>query len=287
MKKSACTALFVLATLFAPTIGAQDAASTPAPVAPASPQLLDHIFKQIERRERPSITPGMSAQASAAFANADFMTTRDQLRTLGVKAAPLAPRVAELAMKSSVNQSDLIYMLTGMTAQESGDPARVADMLARYRGETGSARLVELARIGKVRSPLVVPTLVDALNDDTAVIRLLAVIGLATAGATAPEAAAPALGRALGDKEKALRTAAANSLRILGARADNAVPALIDYLKTRDNVYAASAALVLMPLALVRPAKAELESILTDTRLTEFQKRDVGNMLIKMEMEPQ
>lgn len=279
-----CFSIFLAAALALPAWS-----QAPAAVEPASPQLLEHIYQQIEKRERPAqVPPGFPASANAALASTslvDFMSTRAQLRQLGPKAYPLAPRVAELLAKSEKNQYDLAWILLEMTIQEDDSPATANNALARYRAESGYGKLVQLARLGKIHSPAVVPELQAAATDSAPTTRLMAIIGLAYAGASVPDKAATTLGKALSDTEKFNRSAAANSLRLLGGRAEAAAPALIDYLKTRDNVYQAAGALNLMPIAAVRPAKSELESILSDSKLTEFQKRDVVNLLIRMESE--
>ncbi len=282
--RSFSLAFFALVAMFAlPSWG-----QAPVPVEPASPQLLEHLYKQVEQRERPTQVsgfPGMPAASSMAIAAMDFSATRAQLRQLGPKAFPLAPRIAELLLKTEQNQYDLAWILFEMTVQENDAPATVNDVIAKYRSESGANKLVQLARLGKIRSAEVVPDLQAAATDASRASRLLGIIGLAFAGTSAPDKAAETLAKALNDTDKASRTAAANSLRLLGARAEVAAPALIQYLKTRDNVYLAAAALNLMPIAAIRPAKTELESILSDAKLNEFQKRDVVNLLVRMENE--
>ncbi|MBA4328572.1 MAG: hypothetical protein C0428_10130 [Polaromonas sp.] len=261
---------------------------TAAPVEAASPQLLEHIYQQIEKRERANQIPGLSSSANAALASSslmDFIATRNQVRQLGPKAHPLAPRIAELLVRTEKNQYDLAWMLFEVTPPEDDSQTNASSALARYRSENGAGKLVQLARLGRIRSPLVVPDLQAAAADASPTTRLMAIIGLAFAGATSPDSSATSLGNALSDAEKYNRTAAANSIRLLGNRATAAVPALITYLKTRDNVFQAAAAMSLMPLSAIRPAKPELEAILGDSKLSEFQKRDVMNMLVRMETE--
>ncbi|ABE45936.1 HEAT repeat domain-containing protein [Polaromonas sp. JS666] len=278
-----CSSVFLAAVLALPAWS-----QAPAAVEPASPPLLEHIYQQIEKRERPTQLPGLSTSANSALASSsliDFMGTRTQLRQLGPKAYPLAPRIAELLAKSEKNQYDLAWILFEMTVQEDDSQATTNNAIARYRAESGFGKLAQLAKLGKIRSSAVVPELQAAATDSAPTTRLMAIIGLAYAGASVPDKAAATLGKALSDTEKFNRSAAANSLRLLGSRAETATPALIDYLKTRDNVYQAAGALNLMPIAAVRPAKPELENILGDSKLTEFQKRDVVNLLVRMESE--
>ncbi len=261
------------------------------PVQAASPQLLEHIYQQIEKRERGGmpagipVSAGMSTAMADAMSASEFMSTRTQLRTLGPKAYPLAPRVADLLLKSEKNRYDLAFILYEMTVQEEPTPQSVSTALNRYRGQTGADRLVQLASLGKIRSPDVVPDLQAAATDTTPAVRLLAIIGLAFAGSTAPDKAATTLGRALTDNDRTNRAAAANSIRLLGPVAEAAAPALIDYLKTRENVYQASSAMTRFSIAAIRPAKTELESILGDSKLTQFQKQEVVNMLVRLEGE--
>jgi hypothetical protein len=260
------------------------------PVQPASPQLLEHIYQQIEKRERGALpvgfpVTGMSTAMVDAMAASEFASTRTQLRTLGTKAYPLAPRVADLLLKSEKNRYDLAFILFEMTVQEEATPPSVSSALSRYRGQAGADRLVQLASLGKIRSPDVVPDLQAAANDATPAVRLLAIIGLAFAGSSAPDKAATTLGKSLSDSDRVNRSAAANSIRLLGPAAEAAAPALLDYLKTRENVYQAAGAMTRFSIAAIRPAKSELESILGDTKLTQFQKQEVVNMLVRLEGE--
>lgn len=265
------------------------AAESPAPSAvpqAASQQLLDHLYQQVEKYDRnASAAPGLSSSSAAALGIADFISIRNQLRQLGPKAWPLAPRIATLLEKTEKNQYDFAWILMEITPSLSATDASVEESLNTYRKLSGAEKLAQLARLGKTRSAAVLPDIRRAATDDAGPTRLVAIIGLAYAGTSDPELAGRSLADALKDKEKYNRAAAANSLRLLGNGAAVAAPALVEYLKTRDNVYAASGALKTMPLAAIIPVKQELESILNDSRLNEVQKRGVADLLIRIETE--
>jgi tetratricopeptide (TPR) repeat protein len=256
-----------------------DAASG-SPPQPASAALLDHLYAQLEKRER---TPA----GSGTTLPSDALTARDQLRKLGGRAWPVAPRIASLLAKTETNQYDLGWTLMMITPALPADSVSEARLIAAFGSATGADRLVELAKLGRLNSPAVLQQLQGAAADRVAVVRLMALIGLGYAGKASPETVGSVLGESLKDSEKFNRSAAANSVRLLGAAAYTAVPALIEYLKTRDNVYMACAALKPMPLSLLLPARAELEKILGDASLTEFQKRDAAELLLRIETERQ
>jgi hypothetical protein len=287
MKKLVCRAL----SLGAVCVSLSALGQVPTPVQPASPQLLENIYQQIEKRERGELTGGFPASAGLpdsmkeAMAANEFLPTRTQIRQLGAKAYPLTPRVAGLLLKSEKNKYDLAFILYDMTAQEESTPQSVSSAISKYRGQQGADKLALLASLGKIRSPEVVPDLQAAANDATPAVRLVAIIGMAFAGSTAPEKASATLSKALGDSEKVNRAAAANSIRILGPLAESTAPALLNYLKTRENVYIATGAMTRFSVAALLPAKPELESILGDSKLTQFQKQETVNMLVRLESE--
>ncbi len=253
---------------------------------PASPALLEHFYREIQKWDTGlPTTPGASASMSQAMRESEFMTTRNQLRQIGVKAWPLSPRVADLLLRTERNQYNLAWILTDMTPESPATPETVAALTSKYQTANAADRLVALAQLGKTRHLAAVPLLRSAATADEPVVRLVAYIALAYAGNADPEAAAAALGAGLTDREKHARTGAVNSLRLLGVKAQSAAPALGEYLKTRDNVFQATAALKVMPLSYLRPRKPELESILAESRLTEFQKRDTVEILMRLESE--
>lgn len=261
-------------------------AADPAPPEPASAALLDHFYREIQKWDSGApTTPGISPVMSQALRESDFMSTRNQIRQLGAKAWPLSPRVADLLQRTERNQYNLAWMLTEMTPDSPATAETVVALKAKYRSSTSSDRFVALAQLGKTRHPSVASVLKSTATADDPLVRLMSYIALANAGQFDPDAAATALATGLTDKERYGRLAAVNSLRLLGAKAHAAGPALAEYLKTRDNVFQATAALKAMSLAHLRPLKPELESILADPKLTEFQKRDTVEILIRLEAE--
>lgn len=259
--------------------GAANMPSREGIAEPASPQLLDHLYKQLQQVENPSQTPGAMPPA---FQLNDAQT---QLRRLGARAWPLAPRVAELLFKTEKNQYAFAWILMEMVPPQAVDDASVNATLAQLAAATGSTKLVDLARLSKTNSRVVVPGLQAAANDGSGSTRLLATIGLGLAGNMDAAASASTLSAQLSDKERYVRSAAVNSLRLLGPRAEGAAPALINYLKTGESPYAATRALKPMPISYLRQARPEFEKILADTRLTDFQKTDATEIMIRLETE--
>lgn len=261
-------------------------AGEPATPEPASTALLDHFYREIQKWDSGvPTTPGISPAMSQALRESEFTGTRNQLRQIGAKAWPLSPRVADLLQRTERNQYNLAWILTEMTPESPAAPETVAALKAKYQSSTPSDRFITLAQLGKTRHPSAVSVLKSTASADDPLVRLISYIALGYAGQLDPDPAANALAIGLADKERYGRLAAVNSLRLLGAKAYAAAPALAEYLKTRDNVYQATAALKAMPLAHLRPLKPELESILAEPKLTEFQKRDTVEILMRLESE--
>jgi hypothetical protein len=248
-------------------------------VVPADAQLLDFIYKQLEK-----IDQNNNAQVGISGLNQiELMKIKDQLRRLGTKASPLAPRVADLLIKTNKNQYELAWILIDLTPEPSS--ADVTELINKYRNTSGTDRIVMLAKIGKSHSSLAIPTLASAISNEDGTVRLIGIIGLGLSGNTSADNAATLLATELKDKENYNRLAAANSLRLMGFSAASATPALIEYLKSRENVFAAAQALKAMPIQNLRPAKPELQSILSDNRIGSFLKNDISDLLVRLDSE--
>lgn len=259
----------------------ESAAQIAAPSVPAtaSPQLLDYLYQQIEQSENSSRPSG------AMPAVAQMIQVQAQLRTLGARAWPLAPRMADLLAKSEKNQYSLAWMLVGMVPPQPVDPVSVNASLAKLATSEGADRLVQLAVIGQTVSPSVIPVLQQSAADGAVRVRLLASIGLAYAGRTDVQRAATLLAGQLTDPERVVRSSALNSLRLLGASAEVAVPALVAYLRGGENPWGTTRALKVMPLAYLRELRPDFEKILASTTLSAFQKEDAAAILVRLDTE--
>jgi tetratricopeptide (TPR) repeat protein len=246
---------------------------------PVSPALLDHLYSQLAQVENPPQTPNLIPMPFL------LNDTQTQLRRLGFRAWPMAPRVAALLQRTEKNHHTFAWILMEMVPPQPLDAASVNATLAQFNAASGPAKLVELARLGKTNSVLVLPALQTAATDATVPVRLLASIGMAFAGKMDIQVAVETLAGKLSDADRVVRSNSANSLRLLGPSAEGAAPALINYLKTGENVYAATAALKRMSIKYLREARPEFEKILADRRLSDFQKTDATEIMVRLATE--
>lgn len=261
---------------------ASSLAGAQAPREPISPALTEHFRKAIINWDRgASATPGLSSTTSSVMAEMDFMKVRQQLRDVGTGAAPLAPFVAGLLPTTPKNQYTLAFILYDMVPVPTD--AEMGAVIQAAKGASGPEQLVALARLGRAStSPAFEVVRLSAQSQDP-LTRLVASVGLGFGGKGFPELAALAAAPNLKDSEKYVRSAAINSLRLLGPGAQPAAPQVVEYLRTRDNVYQATAVLKSLPLSYSREAKAELEAILADPRLNALQKQDAADLLVRIE----
>lgn len=271
--------LLCLALATCPPLFAQS--TTPPPgTAPteASPALVNHLVAQLEKREQPPAGGLFGAAPSPGM----YFETEQQLRRLGARAQSAAPRIAELLSRTERHAYELGWTLWSISAEPPAEelPA-LAGALADARGVD---RLVALSRVGRTKSPAAMPLLREAAASQEAAQRLIAAIALsyqkdAAAGAEPIELMAAMLK----DRERAVRQAALNGLRLQGPRAASVSAALIEHLRTRDNVWMTAQVLAVVPTRELLPLKPELEQLLGDKKLSEFQKQPVVELLLRIE----
>jgi hypothetical protein len=259
----------------------------------ASPALTEHFFQETKKwvegvsSNGLNSTPGISVATAQAMRDTDFLQTRNQIRQLGIKAWPIAPKIAELLVRNTAKQYELAWMLYDMTPTVDAGESTVALIRAKYDNPLTlpAEKLVLLSQLGKVQHPVAVKMLGVALSNADVPTRLMITVAMGGAGKADASAAAQLLASQLKDSERFTRTAAANAIRLIGRPAAAASPALGEYLRSRENVYMACAALKDMPIEAIRPLKAELESIVSDTKLTGFVKQEAVNLLLRIESE--
>ena len=279
MRPLAASLLLFLAAAAVAPVGAQlppDAGASAA--AAASPALVNHLLAQIEQREQPpQRTPFGNVIPASPFLDAE-----QQLRKLGPRASAAAPRVAELLARTDRYASELSWTLSSISAEatEADIPALGA---ALARG-SASDRLLALGRLGRIKSPLAVAALQGASAAADVPSRLLVAVSLAVQrDAPGSSVVVPLLAAMLKDGDRSVRQAALNGLRLQGARAIDATPALIDHLRGRDNVYMTAQVLANVATRDLLPLKPELEALLADAKLTDYQKSPVVDLLLRLE----
>ena len=246
---------------------------------PASATLVNYLVGVLEKREQPPQAPrlGVPFTMPPAFDNND---AERQLRSLGGRAASGAPRVAALYATTERNLYELAWTLWSIAPPPA--PGDLQALTKAYAGATGADRYVLLARVGQLRAASSLTTLTASAHASDVHERLLAAVALGFCQGN-DDSVALLLAGLLKDDVKAVRLAGVNGLRLLGPRGTRATPALLDYLRTRDNVYAATTALANASAQDLRPAQADLEAIINDPKLTDYQKQPVVALLIRIE----
>ena len=273
-----CLAL-ALATGAAPALAQSPAGPAAADSAPSSPALVGHLLRVLEKREQPLGGGWFGAGPASAAETAD---AERQLRGLGARASAAAPRLAEMLLRTERNAYELAWSLWSVSPEPA--PERFAALGITWADATGAARLELLAQLGRTRASQAVALLREAARAADLPQRLIAGIALGyQTDAAAGDEPARVLAAMLKDSEKPARAVAANGLRLLGPRSAAGVPALIDYLRTRDNVYMAASALAAAPTHELLPAQAELEAILAEPRLSDAQKQPTVQLLLRIE----
>jgi hypothetical protein len=249
----------------------------------ASPALVAHLLSQLEAREKPA-TGGLLGLASAPRPIGGFLESEQQLRRLGSRAASAAPRVAELLARTQNNASELGWTLWSI-APPPGDESTQSLWNAAQDGAL-PARLLALARVSHDESKAGLEKVEAASAWPDREARLLAAIALGkrTADDQADRAVAR-LAQMLKDDDKLVRQAALNGLRLQGARSASATPALIQHLRTRENVWMTTQVLESASMKELLSIRADLEDILGDTKLTALQKEPAVRLMMRIETE--
>lgn len=270
----------ILGCLLLAAASAFGQALPPGPVAarpPLSPALQDYFLRQVTDWDRDG---GSLTDPRKIGVEMDFQSkVRPQLSQAGTAAAPIAPKIAELVATSEKNRYTLGYMLMGMTPTPA---AAQLDEALQASSAAGGERLLAYARIGRSASPEGLKVLRSAAQSTDIPARVMATIALAYMGSGYPQEVAQTLGANLRDANKDVRMAAINGLRLVGPDARAAAPQVIDYLRTRENAFAAVRVLKNLPLALALPAKPDLEAVAADPKLSLMQKEDAVSLLLQM-----
>lgn len=261
--------------------GAQTAGPATAPARePASPALLGFFYKEIREWDQGIAPQGVGVMSSRPVADALFHArVRQQLAHLGTAAFPIAPQVAELLHGTTKNHYSLSYILLGMvpTAAESEIPALLQTLTTG-----GGPRLLAMAQLGRSPSQQSLAALQGQAAAEDLAGRVLAYAAMGYVGQHFPEAGAQAVAAGLKDASKEVRQVSVNALRLIGPRGQVA-PQLIEYLRTGDNRFMAVAALKAYPIEAVSPARADLEAIVSDPKLSTFQKQDAVDLLVRLQ----
>lgn len=272
--------ILVSSLAFAAAVAVAQAPAPAEPRAALSPVLLEHFYKRIYEWDRGA--PAGRAGGSSTMAEIEFITkTRPQLYKAGTAAFPLAPRVAELMVTSQKNLYSFAFIIMGMTPAPA--ESQLAELTRLAGSGTSAERVVAFAQLARTSAPEALELLSNAVRASDLPLRLMATVALGYMGRAFPTEVPLLVAPNLKDSDKAVRTAAVNALRLIGGPAQSVAPQLIDYLRTKDNPYMATAALRAFPIELLLPAKADVEAIVGDSRLTAVQKQDAVDLLMKIE----
>ena len=270
MKKQFRVAVSAALLLVAGTAGAQ------LPREPASLEVLERIEKTIVDSERGEPPGGMTPEQRIKLAD-----TRSEMSKLGTSLAPLIPTFAELMLKTPNHQYDYAYMIYAATSTTPSD--LLAGALTRLAQGKPGEKIAALAEIGRASSPEALAALRQAAIGTDPLHRLMAVVGMGfNSGRAHPASAVQAIAPHLRDPERFIRVGAANSLRLIGTASTIVAPQLIDYLRTKDNPYLATAAMLSWPTEAIAPARPELEALAADPATTELARRQALQLLTRL-----
>ncbi len=269
-------------------LGIANAQATEPP-EPISQTLQDYFYTAIKKwntgQSSISNIPNVSSSMSQTMAASEFSSVRAQLRQAGTRAWPLAPKVIEQLLQTTTNQYDLGWILTELTPSVNPTSDFYSVAARVLSGNDQVERISTIAKLGKANQVDSLPLLLKAAASVDARERVVALIALGYAGKHSPSTVAKMLGRSLNDTERFNRLAALNALRLLGVEAAiEVLPEISAYLRTRDNVFMTSGVLKNFPTSALVPLKAEFESIIRDTKYTEFQKKDATDILLRIEL---
>jgi HEAT repeat protein len=175
------------------------------------------------------------------------------------------------ALRASLNDPDVtvrLYAAGSLCRLTAKSAAAVPTFAQGLRGDTPALRAEAAMIVGEladqaVRSRprllstlrLIIPVLIDNLQDQSPAVRYAACWALARFGPAAAEAV-PALVRSLGDGDEDVRTEAARALGLIGPSARPAVPVLLKVLAKGHGTLCALAAGVLGLIGADDPAVA-------------------------------
>lgn len=269
------------ATLLASVLLTSGLAAAQTPDA-ASPALVSHLLAQLEAREKPAT--GLLGLGSTARLTPGLLDSEQQLRRLGSRAGSAAPRVAELLARTQNYASELSWTLWSIAPPPGDEPAQ--ELWDATKEAALPARLLALARVGHDMSKPGLERVEAATAWPEREARVLAVIALGQRKADdQADRVVARLAQLLKDDEKLVRQAALNGLRLQGARSASATPALIQHLRTRENVWMTSQVLEFAAIKDLQAIRADLEDILGDAKLTAYQKEPVVRLMMRLETE--
>jgi hypothetical protein len=262
----------VVAALFLAALAAQ----AQLPRESASPEVLERIEKTIVDWERGEPPGGLAPEQRIKL-----LDTRSEMSRLGTSLAPLIPKFAELMLTTPNHQYDYAFMIYAATSITPSD--LVAAALTRMAQGKPEEKIAALAQIGRASSPEALQALRQAAAGTDPLHRLMAVVGMGfNSGRTDPTSAVQAIALNLRDAERFVRIAAANSLRLIGAESRIVAPQLIDYLRTKDNPYMATAAMLSWPAEAIAPARPELEALAADPATADLARRQATQLLARL-----
>ena len=248
----------------------------------ANPALVAHLLSQLEAREKPSTGPlGLANLSRPLSASSEG---EQQLRRLGSRAGAAAPRVAELLARTQNYTSDLGWTLWYIAPPLGDEPAQAVWKAAQDAALP--VRLLAVARLGRDTGKASLEPIETASAWPEREARLLAAIAMGQRKTDdQADRAVARLAQMLKDDDKLVRQAALNGLRLQGSRSASAAPALIQHLRTRENVWMTSQVLEFASIKELAAIRTDLEDILADTKLTDAQKEPVVRLLMRLEME--
>jgi hypothetical protein len=242
-------------------------------------------MQKLTEWDRIQVDPNLSMVAGDVF-----LHVLPGLQKAGTTAFSIAPEVGTLLTTTSRNWTTFAQILIEITPPAA--PDEVSLLAQAARGSDAVIRVLALARLAGSKQPQAIGPLRDAARvyHDT-VQRVMGTMALGYAGDVLPEIASSALIVSLRDRERVVRSTAADSLGRMCASLQTRVPApqakimasfATDYLQIREDPQGAVIILRCLPLQATAQAKGQLQKLVDDPTVGEFNKANARILLAQL-----
>jgi hypothetical protein len=250
-----------------------------------SSEELQRWLQKLSEWDRIQVDPNLSQVAGDVF-----LYVLPGLQKAGSTAFAIAPGIAKLLTTTTKNWTTFAQVLIEITPPML--PDEVASLAQAARGGDAETRVLALARLARSKQPQAIAPLRDAARvyHDT-VQRVMGTMALGYSGHMLPEIAATALVVGLRDRERVVRSTAVDSLgrmcsslqsRIREPQAKILASFATDYLQIREDPQGAVIVLRCLPLEAAAQAKGQLQKLVDDPAVAEFNKANARILLAQL-----
>lgn len=250
-----------------------------------APEELQRWLRKLSEWDRIKVDPNLSQVAGDVF-----LYVLPGLQKAGSTASAIAPGIAKLLTTTDKNWTTFSKVLIQISP--AAPTEEVASLAQAARGSDAEARALALARLALSRQPQAIATLRDAarVHHDT-VQRVMGTMALGYSGDVLPEISASALIGGLRDRERVVRFTAAESLGQMCSSLQSRIPIpqakimagfASNYLQLREDPQGAVIILRCLPLQASAQAKEQLQKLVDDMTVGEFNKANARILLTQL-----